>query len=199
MKKNKKPKQTQAQTQTQLKPTAALNQPAPDFTGIDSNGISHKLSGYKGKLVVLEWKNSDCPFVKKHYGANNMQTLQKTYTDQGVIWLSIISSAPQKQGHVSGRESNDIVKAEQSAATAVILDETGVIGRLYDAKTTPHMYIINKEGQLVYNGAIDSNSSADPADIETATNYVATALTELLAGKTVSTQTTRAYGCSVKY
>lgn len=174
-------------------------QPAPDFTLTDSNGQSHKLSDFKGKLVVLEWLNHGCPFVKKHYGSGNMQQLQKEFTGKGVVWLSIVSSAPGKQGHMSPEETNKAKEESGSAATAVLIDEDGTVGRLYEAKTTPHMFIVGPEGTLIYSGAIDSVSSPDPADVVGAKNYVKQALEEALAGKPVSEPSTKAYGCGVKY
>lgn len=173
--------------------------PAPEFTLTDSNGKSHKLSDFKGKFVVLEWLNHGCPFVVKHYGSGNMQKLQKEYTGKDVVWLSIVSSAPGKQGHMSPEETNKAKAENESAATAVLLDEDGTVGRLYDAKVTPHMFVINPEGVLVYMGAIDSVKSPDPADIAGAKNYVQQALDEAMAGKEVSEPVTTAYGCGVKY
>ena len=177
----------------------SVGQPAPDFTGIDSNGNQHTLSQYKGKTVVLEWTNHDCPYVKKHYNSGNMQTLQKQAAADGVVWLSIISSRPGKQGHVSGGKANDLTRSRKAAPTAVILDETSAIGRWYGAKTTPHMYIIDKTGQLVYMGGIDSIPSSDKADIAAAKNYVRAALDAMTAGKIIEDSITRPYGCSVKY
>ena len=176
-----------------------VGQPAPDFTGVDSNGNQHTLSLYHGKTVVLEWTNHDCPYVKKHYNSGNMQQPQKQATTDGVVWLSIISSRPGKQGHVSGGKANDLTRSRNAAPTAVILDETSAIGRLYGAKTTPHMYIIDKTGQLVYMGGIDSIPSSDEADIAGAKNYVRAALDAMTAGKTIEDSITRPYGCSVKY
>ena len=132
-----------------------VGKPAPDFTGVDSQGSKHTLSQYKGKTVVLEWTNHECPYVKKHYNSGNMQKLQKNATNNGIVWLSIISSRPGKQGHVSGEQANQLTQSRNAAPTAVILDETSEIGLLYGAKTTPHMYIIDKTGQLVYMGGID--------------------------------------------
>ncbi len=179
--------------------TVAPKNAAPLFTAIDSNGKEHKLSDYKGKIVVLEWTNHKCPFVVKHYDSKNMQTLQKELTQKGVVWLSIISSAPGKQGHLTKEECNNIVKQEQSAATAVLLDETGDIGKLYKAKTTPHMFVIDTEGNIAYQGAIDSIRSASTADVATATNYVKQAAEQLLDNRIVSVQETSPYGCGVKY
>lgn len=173
--------------------------PAPDFTLTDTNGTVHSLSNFKGKYVVLEWLNPDCPFVVKHYGGGNMQQLQKTYTDNGVVWLSINSSAPGKQGHYAPSELNDWAKKSNVAATAILLDSSGQTGQLYGAKTTPHMFIIDPQGNLIYQGAIDSINSADPAVIPNAENYVKSALDEAMAGKPITTPATKAYGCSVKY
>lgn len=172
---------------------------APDFTGVDSNGNKHSLSDFKGKIVVLEWTNHDCPYVKKHYNSGNMQQLQKNATENGVIWLSIISSRPGKQGHVSGKQANELTRSRNAVPTAVILDETSEIGRLYGAKTTPHMYIIDKTGQLVYMGGIDSIPSSNEEDIAKAKNYVTAALDAMAAGKPIQESVTRPYGCSVKY
>ncbi len=178
---------------------AVVGEKAPDFTAADSNGKNHALASYKGKIVVLEWLNHQCPFVKKHYGSGHMQELQKTYTGKGVIWLSVISSAPGKQGYLTPEEANSVTKEKGAAPTAVLLDPQGAVGKLYGAKTTPHMFIINADGALVYNGAIDDTPSTDLADIATAKNYVQSALDELLAGKPVSEATSQPYGCSVKY
>lgn len=176
-----------------------VGKPAPDFTGVDSQGIKHSLSQYKGKTVVLEWTNHDCPYVKKHYNSGNMQKLQKNATANGIVWLSVISSRPGKQGHVSGEQANQLTQSRNAAPTAVILDETSEIGLLYGAKTTPHMYIIDKTGQLVYMGGIDNKPSKDEDDIVGAKNYVRAALDAMAAGKTIEDSITRPYGCSVKY
>lgn len=176
-----------------------IGQAAPDFTATDSNGTSHKLSDFKGKTVVLEWTNHECPFVVKHYGSGNMQSLQKAATAEGTVWLSVISSAAGKQGHVDGAKANELTKTRDAAPTAVLLDEKGEVGKLYGAKTTPHMFIVDKEGVLVYAGAIDSNPSPRESDIKDATNYVRQALDEIKAGKPVSVATTKSYGCGVKY
>jgi peroxiredoxin len=176
-----------------------VGQPAPAFTLTDSNGQFHNLADFKGKFVVLEWLNHGCPFVKKHYDSNNMQKLQKEYTSKDVVWLSIVSSAPGKQGHMSPAETNQAKEEKGSAATAVLLDEDGTVGQLYGAKVTPELYVINPEGNLIYAGAIDDKKSVDPADVEGAANYVKRALDEALAGQPVSTPRTEPYGCSVKY
>lgn len=173
--------------------------PAPDFKLTDSNGKEHSLSDFKGKFVVLEWLNHGCPFVVKHYASGNMQKLQKDYTGKDVVWLSIVSSAPGKQGHMSPEETNKTKAEKGSAATAILLDEDGTVGKLYGAQVTPELYIINPEGTLIYAGAIDDVKSTDQADVKDAKNYVAQALDEALAGKPVSEPTSKAYGCSVKY
>jgi len=176
-----------------------VGQPAPEFTLTDSNGKSHKLSDFKGKIVVLEWLNHGCPFVVKHYGSGNMQKLQKEYTGKDVVWLSIVSSAPGKQGHMSAADTNKTKEEKGSAATAVLIDEDGTVGKLYDAKVTPELYVVDREGTLIYAGAIDSVKSTDAADIDGAKNYVKQALDEALEGKPVSEGTTTAYGCGIKY
>jgi len=178
---------------------ARVGEPAPDFTATDTNGQVHKLSQYAGKYVVLEWHNRGCPYTQKHYDTGNMQRLQREWTARGVIWLTVISSAPGKQGYVTAADENAFLKQVNAAPTAVLLDPTGDLGHLYDAKTTPHMFIINPPGTLIYNGAIDDRPTTDHADINGAKNYVSLALTEALAGKPVSDPTTRPYGCSVKY
>jgi hypothetical protein len=176
-----------------------VGQPAPDFTGTDSNGKQHQLSQYRGKTVVLEWTSHECPYVVKHYGRGNMQKLQQEATANGIIWLSIISSKPGKEGHVDGNTANQLTASRNASPTAVILDESSEIGMLYGAKTTPHMYIIDKDGQLVYMGGIDNIPSANPGDIPKAKNYVRAALDDMAAGRPVSESITRPYGCSVKY
>lgn len=172
---------------------------APLFTATDSNGKTVSLKDFTGKTVILEWTNHECPFVKKHYGSGNMQKLQQKYTDEDVVWLSVISSAKGKQGYVTGKEANKLSRDRSAKPSYVLLDESGEIGHMYAAKTTPHMYIIDPKGTLRYMGAIDSIRSADPADIPEATNYVTQAMSELSAGKPVSEKATRAYGCSIKY
>src|SRR5215468_5200513 len=179
--------------------SARINAPAPDFTATDSYSKTRKLSEQKGKIVVLEWTNNGCPFVGKHYGSGNMQSLQKRYTAQGVVWLTVVSSAPGTQGYVTAAEANRDTERRGATPTAVLLDPTGALGHLYGAQATPHMYVINADGQLVYMGAIDDTPSADPSDIASSRNYVAAAIEELKAGKHVTVSATRAYGCSVKY
>lgn len=187
-----------AVTAAQANP-AKVGDVAPAFTLTDSNGVEHSLADFAGKTVVLEWTNHECPFVKKHYASSNMQAQQTAATADGVVWLSINSAAAGKQGNVDGSAANRLRSEAKSANTAYLLDATGVVGRLYAAKTTPHMYVIDPSGVLRYAGAIDSIPSADPADIPKATQYVSNALAELAAGKPVSTAVTQAYGCSVKY
>lgn len=176
-----------------------IGQPAPEFTLTDSNGQSHNLSDFKGKFVVLEWLNHGCPFVKKHYDGGNMQGLQKEYTGKDVVWLSIVSSAPGKQGNMSPEETNKTKEEKGAAPTAVLIDEDGTVGKLYDAKVTPELFVINPEGTLIYAGAIDDKKSVEPADVAGAKNYVKQALDEAMAGNPVSNPQTEAYGCSVKY
>ncbi|MCB0220429.1 MAG: thioredoxin family protein [Chrysiogenetes bacterium] len=182
-------------------PAMALKpgEPAPAFTLQSSTGQEISLADYLGKYVVLEWLNHGCPYVKKHYKSGNMQKLQKRYTEKGVVWLSVISSAPGKQGHGSPEETEAQRKARGSNASAVLIDESGAVGKKYGAKATPHMYVITPEGTLAYVGAIDDRPTTDLADVDGAKNYVADALDALLAGKPVATSATKAYGCSVKY
>ena len=176
-----------------------LSKPVPDFELSDVNGKEHKLSDFKGKYVVLEWINFECPFVKKHYNSKNMQTLQKAYTGKDVIWLSICSSAPGKQGHFDNKEVLNRLSKLGAANTAYLVDSEGKVGKAYGAKTTPHMFVIDKEGILIYNGAIDDIRSTDVDDIKEATNYISEILDAALAGKKVEPKATSPYGCSVKY
>lgn len=178
---------------------ASPGQKAPAFTLQDTSGTSHSLSDFDGKIVVLEWTNYLCPFVKKHYRTGNMQALQKEYTGKGVVWLSVNSSAPGKQGHFSPAEWQRHIEEQDAAPTAVLLDPDGKVGRAYGAKTTPHMFVINTEGKLLYKGAIDDKATFKPADVETASNYVKEVLDSLLAGEDVDPTENRPYGCSVKY
>lgn len=175
------------------------NQPAPAFTAMSASGEAVSLANYAGKTVVLEWSNHGCPFVKKFYEGGQMQAQQKAATDAGTIWLRVISSAKGKQGHLEAAEALAQITEKKIAATHTLLDASGELGRLYGAKTTPHMYVINPQGVLVYQGAIDSNPSTDAADIAGATNYVAAALEAVAGGKVPATQETKAYGCSIKY
>lgn len=178
---------------------AELDKAAPNFTLTDSKGATYSLSDFEGKWVVLEWINFDCPFVVRHYKEKNMQNLQKQYSDKGVVWLGICSSAPGKQGHFDTQEINKRLSDLGVNMTAYLIDEDGKVGKMYEAKTTPHMYIITPEGKLVYQGAIDSIRSTDVADNQKAQNYVKTALDEAMSGKAISTKTSTPYGCSVKY
>ena len=172
---------------------------APGFTAKDTNGEIHLLSEYKGNIVVLEWKNHRCPYVVKHYATNNMQNLQRDLVSKGVVWLSVLSSAPGKQGYVSAQEANAIIENENSAASAVLMDTAGVIGRRYSAKKTPHMFVIDENGLLAYQGAIDDNSSARQSTVAGALNYVKEAVSALQSNQKIAVPTTEAYGCSVKY
>jgi AhpC/TSA family len=177
----------------------APGKPAPEFTAKDSNGRDVALSSFKGRTVVLEWTNEGCPYVRKHYGAGNMQAIQKSATDKNVVWLTIASSAPGMQGHVNGLEAGKWMDENKAKPTAFLLDPEGKVGRLYDAKTTPHMFVIDKSGMLAYMGAIDDKPTANPADIPGARNYATEALAAVAEGKPVKTASTRPYGCSVKY
>src|SRR5947209_4913348 len=172
---------------------------APDFSVTDSKGKTHSLSQYKGKFVVLEWFNPECPFVKKHYGSGNMQKLQEEFTGKGVVWLTIDSNAPGLEGNLTAEQANAKIAEWKAHSSALLLDPDGKAGRTYGAKNTPHMFVINPEGKIVYEGAIDSKPTPNPSDIASSTNYVKAALDESLAGKTVTTPSSRPYGCSVKY
>jgi peroxiredoxin len=176
-----------------------VGEPAPTFTATDSNGNTQRLSDYKGKFVVLEWHNQGCPYTKKHYESGNMQHLQKEWTGKGVVWFTVISSAPGKQGYVTAAQENDYAKRMNASPTAVLMDPQGGLGHLYGAKTTPHMYVIDPSGNLIYNGAIDDHPTPDQSDISGSKNYVSAALEEALTGKPVTTASTTPYGCSVKY
>ena len=177
----------------------AVGSAAPDFSLPDAKGQTHSLSQYKGKYVVLEWFNPECPFVKKHYGSGNMQKLQDQYTSKGVVWLTIDSNAPGTEGNITPEQAQKISASWKTHETALLLDPDGKAGRAYGAKNTPNMVIINPDGKIAYEGAIDSKASPNPADIPSSTNYVKAALDESLAGKSVSTPQTKPYGCSVKY
>jgi peroxiredoxin len=172
---------------------------APDFSLPDAKGDSHSLSQYKGKYVVLEWFNPECPFVKKHYGSDNMQKLQEQYTSKGVVWLTIDSNAPGTEGSITPEQAQKITASWKTHQTALLLDPEGKAGRAYGAKNTPNMVIINPDGKIAYEGAIDSKASPNPADIPSSTNYVKAALDQSLAGKPITTPQTKPYGCSVKY
>jgi len=173
--------------------------PAPDFTLTDTNGRTHRLADYSGRTVVLEWLNYECPFVRKHYGAGNMQTLQERYTERGVVWLAIVSNAPGEQGHYPNAQMNRMAADRNAHQTAILMDPTGVVGRAYGARTTPHMFVIDRAGEIVYNGAIDDRPSPSPGSLRGARNYVAEALDAVLAGRRVPTARTQPYGCNVKY
>ena len=172
---------------------------APDFEAVDIDGNAFKLSDHKGKNIVLEWTNHQCPFVVKHYDTGNMQKIQKAATDDGVVWVSIVSSADGRQGHTTPEEAKKIVADANAHPSVKILDASGEIGKLYDAQTTPHMYVINKEGALVYAGAIDDNSSPRHETVDGAKNYVTAALADIKADRPVEVSSTQAYGCGVKY
>lgn len=178
---------------------ARVGTPAPAFTLTDSNGRALSLADFKGKTVVLEWTNHDCPYVGKHYRGNNMQALQKKWTGQGVVWLSVISSGPGQQGHVSPQQANKLTADRGAAPSAVLFDPTGKVGHAYSARTTPHMYVVNGDGALVYMGGIDDQPSARLEDLKIARNFIDAALSEIAQGKPVSVSSSRAYGCSVKY
>jgi peroxiredoxin len=173
--------------------------PAPGFSATDSRGQTHSLVDYRGKTVVLEWTNHDCPYVQKHYDSGNMQALQREAAAQGAIWLSVISSAPGKQGHIGSAQADQLTRDRKAAPSAVLLDSAGAVGRLYGAKTTPHLYVIDAKGTLVYMGGIDDRATTDTADIPGAKNYVRAALASMKAGRPVAEAVTRPYGCSVKY
>jgi peroxiredoxin len=172
---------------------------AKDFSLQAASGKTIDLRQYRGKKVVLEWLNHGCPFVKKHYQSNNMQAIQEKYTQQDVVWLSVISSAPGKQGYSTPEQALADQKKHQSKATEILLDPSGEVGKLYGAKTTPHMYIVNEVGRLVYQGAIDSIPSADKSDVDKANNFVTLAIDSLKGGRKIASKKTRPYGCSVKY
>ncbi|QMV19859.1 redoxin domain-containing protein [Granulicella sp. 5B5] len=178
-----------------LKPGEA----APEFKGTNSNGKTETLGQYRGKYVVLEWANQGCPYDRKHYLSGNMERLQREWTAKGVVWLSVISSAPGEQGYVTPPEENAYLEKMHAVPTAAILDPSGTIGRLYGAKTTPHVFVIDPQGRLVYEGALDDQPTPDPASLKGAHNYLDAALKESMAGKAVTTPVTRPYGCNVKY
>jgi len=178
---------------------ALIGAAVPAFTLTDSNGRTLSLADFKGKTVVLEWTSHECPYVGKHYRGNNMQALQKKWTGQGVVWLSVISSAPGQPGYVSPQQANKLTADRDAAPTAVLFDPTGKVGHAYGARTTPHMYVINGEGALVYKGGIDDQPTARLQDLKIARNFVDQALSEISQGKPISVTTSRAYGCSIKY
>ncbi len=174
--------------------TAKVDAPAPDFTATDSLGQTHSLDRYHGKYVVLEWHNQGCPFTRKHYVSGNMQDLQKEWTAKGVVWFTVISSAPGTQGYVTPAQENDYLAKMHAAPTAALLDPDGKLGRLYNAKTTPDMFVIDPQGKLIYAGAIDNRPTPDVEDIKGADNFVSDALASAMAGKPIANPYTRAYG-----
>jgi hypothetical protein len=176
-----------------------IGQPAPEFTVKDSKGSSLSLSQYRGKTVVLEWTNAECPYTRKHYTSGNMQGIQALAQKDGVIWLTVISSAPGKQGYVNGPAADALTRSRGAVPTAVLLDPSGTVGRLYGAKTTPHMYVIDKNGALQYMGGIDSIATADVSDIAKAEPYLREAMLEIVQGRPVAHSVTKPYGCSIKY
>jgi peroxiredoxin len=178
---------------------AKVGETAPAFNTAATNGRSVSLADQRGKIVILEWTNHDCPYVRKHYDSGNMQTLQKEITAQGVVWLTLISSSPGTQGYVSPKEADELTASRKANPTAVLLDPTGAVGKAYGATNTPHMYIVDKAGLLVYAGAIDDRPTTRRADVQGARNYVRAALEDMAAGRAVQTPVTRAYGCTVKY
>lgn len=178
---------------------AKIGDPAPPFSSVDNHGKTQKLADYRGKYVVLEWHNQGCPYTRKHYESGNMQRLQKEWTEKGVVWFTVISSGPGTQGFVTPTQEDAYLEKMHASPTAVLMDPAGTLGHLYDAKTTPQMFVIDPKGTLIYDGAIDDRPTTDQADIKTAKNYVETALTEAMAGKPVADPATRPYGCSVKY
>jgi peroxiredoxin len=180
-------------------PQARIGAPAPAFTLSDSSGKTVSLADFKGKTVVLEWTNNDCPYVRKHYSGNNMQALQKKWTAQGVVWLTLISSAPDTQGYVSAAEANKLTAERSAAPSDVLFDPKGDVGRVYGAQVTPHMYVIKGDGTLAYMGGIDDKPTTRLDDLKTAKNFVDAALAEVAQGKPVSVTTSRPYGCTIKY
>jgi len=177
----------------------AVGQPAPDFTAVDSNGKTIHLSDFKGKEVVLEWTNDQCPYVRKWYGTGAMQKLQKDAAGEGAVWLTVISSGPGKEGYVTPEQANDDTKMREAAPSYVLMDSAGTIGHLYNAMTTPDMYVVDKDGILRYSGGADSLGTTDPADIQKAEPYAREAIDAVAKGQKVSNPVTRPYGCNVKY
>jgi peroxiredoxin len=178
---------------------AKVGEAAPAFTATSTAGSSVSLGSYQGKVVVLEWTNHDCPYVRKHYETGNMQALQRETTGQGIVWLTIISSAKGEQGYVTPAQADELTSTRKAAPTAVLLDDKGVVGRMYGATNTPHMYVVDRTGVLVYAGAIDDKPTTRRGDVQGANNYVKAALDSMAAGQPVKTPVTRAYGCTVKY
>ncbi len=180
-------------------PVLTIGNKAPNFTLSNTLGKATSLADYKGKFVVLEWTNYQCPFVVKHYSTGNMQAIQKWATEEGVVWLTINSSAKGMEGSLTNEQANALMEKQGFGSTAMLLDSNGTVGKMYGATRTPHMFIINPEGNLIYQGAIDDNPSPDPKVAKTAKNYVRQALTEAMAGNAVSVPTSTPYGCGVKY
>jgi len=178
---------------------AVVGSQSPNFTATDSHGQTHTLNQYRGKYVVLEWHNHDCPYTRKHYVSGNMEALQREWTAKGVVWFTVISSAPGQQGYMTDAEENDYLERMHADPTAVLIDAQGKLGHLFGARTTPEMYVIDPEGKLIYEGAIDNRPTPDVSDIQGADNYLSDALTEAMAGKPIEHPYTRSYGCSVKY
>ena len=178
---------------------ARVGAPAPAFTSTSTTGAGVSLAAYRGKIVVLEWTNHECPYVRKHYDTGNMQGLQKDATGQGAIWLTLISSAPGTQGHVSAAQADELTATRKAVPTSVLFDPTGVVGKAYGATNTPHMYVIDPNGTLAYAGAIDNRPTSRKSDVPGAQNYVREALQAVASGQPVKTPVTRAYGCTVKY
>ncbi len=178
---------------------ATVGELAPDFQLPDAQGTNHRLSSFRGRTVVLEWHNHDCPFVVKFYSVGAMQAMQREFTERGVVWLTINSSSPGTQGYVTAEGARELTTAREAAPTALLLDPDGIVGRMYDARTTPHMFVIDPAGRVVYDGAIDSIRSSNPQDIERAEPYLRNAVEAVLAGGAVEPSKTRPYGCSVKY
>lgn len=178
---------------------AVAGQPAPVFSVKDAEGRTRTLGEFRGKTVVLEWTNHDCPYVRKHYGSNTMQQLQRDARRDGAVWLSVVSSAPGKQGHVTPAQAKSLSASRGAQPTAVLLDPTGAVGRAYDARTTPHMFVVNGGGRIVYAGGIDDKATSDTGDLKTARPLVRLALADVKAGRPVAVPTSRPYGCSVKY
>jgi AhpC/TSA family len=176
-----------------------VGQPAPAFSAVDSQGKTRRLEDFRGKTVVLEWTNADCPYTRKHYSSGNMQSLQTLARERGVVWLSVISSAPGKQGYVDGAGADALSRSRHAVPAAVLLDPSGTVGRLYHAKTTPHLFVIDGSGDLRYMGGIDSIATADVVDIQTAEPYLKEAMLAVADNKPVTHPVTRPYGCSVKY
>lgn len=184
---------------TEAAEVARVGDMAPQFTVMDINGVEHSLAALRGKIVVLEWFNYDCPFVKKHYSSGAMQKLQASYTAEGIVWISVNSSAKGKQGHYGNAEMQKLAEARNARPTAIVRDETGELGRLYGARTTPHLFVIDATGILRYAGAVDSIRSVDADDVAKADNYLVRALEALKASKVVDPEAVPPYGCSVKY